>query len=74
MKFPVTSPGTWPSIRQGASIPLEYVAKGATYAVASAQVIAVGKSGMMISGAGVGATVITTISSTELLSHPVGAV
>ena len=69
-----TSPCTTPLISHSPVSPLLKVASGATKFAASSHEIRLANAGTVISGSGDGATLITTVSSTELLSHPVGAV
>ena len=73
VKLASITPGTVPLIPHVPVSPLLNVASGATKACASAHVNSA-ISGIVISGTGAGATSIVTTSSTELLSHPVGAV
>ena len=72
-KLVSTTPTTVPLISHAPVTPLLNVASGATKLEASAQVKSA-ISGIVMTGAGAGATSITTTSSTELLSQPVGAV
>ena len=73
VKLASTTPGTVPLIPHTPVSPLLYVASGAAKFAASPHVNSA-ISGIVISGSGAGATSIVTTSSTELLSHPVGAV
>ena len=73
MKSDSIMPGTVPLISQDPVAPLLNDASGATNPKASPHVRGV-IAGIVISGSGAGATSIVTTSSTELLSHPVGAV
>ena len=66
-------PGIVPLIAQAPDSPLVNVASGATKFAASSHVNGPAIDGMVITGSGAGVTLITTVSSTELLSHPVGA-
>ena len=74
VKLDSTSPWIVPAISQDPDSPLLNDASGATKLAASPHVIGPAKAGTVIVGSGAGATLITTVSSTELLSHPVGAV